>query len=228
MMKLKFVRKSSNEAIMFLVAVLGVMVISVSQVEALPITILNPSFEDPGLSDGLHVYNIANWDIDTANRAGVFNPTSASFTSVPDGFQTAWLNEGRIGQWLAGSSLTADTVYTLKVDIGRRKESGVDFPGYLVELVLNDPGRTVIALDDNTLTPSLGEFETSTVSFTALSGDPNLGKQLGIRFTTYGVQTNFDDVRLDAATTPEPGTIFLMGLGVLVLGIVVRQRRNKH
>jgi hypothetical protein len=233
-MKLKFVRKSSNKPIMFLVAVLGMVVIGISQVEALPIDILNASFENPGLSDDEHSPTIADWNIGVSKGAGVFNPTSAHFTGgdVPDGVQTAYLNDGAIGQWL-DSYLTVNTTYTLKVDIGHRSDTS--FPGYMVELVVKEiSGSTAIALDDSTLTPSPGEFATSIVSFTALPGDPNLNKRLGIRLTTDGVQTNFDNVRLDA--TPEPSTIFLMCLGILgLLGIIIRRRyhinlrlKNKH
>jgi hypothetical protein len=230
-MKLKFVRKSSNKPIMFLVAVLGMVVIGISQVKALPIN--NASFEDPGLLDyGDWSDTIENWNID--GTAGVFKPTSAHFTGgdVPDGVQTAYLNDGAIGQWL-DSDLTVNTTYTLKVDIGRRSDTS--FPGYMVEFVVEEnSGSTAIALDDSTLTPSPGEFATSIVSFTALPGDPNLNKRLGIRLTTDGVQTNFDNVRLDA--TPEPSTIFLMCLGILgLLGIIIRRRyhinlrlKNKH
>jgi hypothetical protein len=92
--------------------------------------------------------------------------------------------------------LTANTLYTLQVEVGNRLDT--PFPGYVVQLLA---GGVLLAEDNNSLSPADGTFATSTVTFTALPGDPNLGQPLEIRLRSFGRQTNFDDVRLTAVAS---------------------------
>jgi hypothetical protein len=92
---------TTNKRYVLLLSILAVLFGSVWQAEALSINILNPSFENPQFPDGGYtlpgtVNPIPDWNV--VGRAGVFNPTTSSFTNVPDGFQTAFINNGTIGQ----------------------------------------------------------------------------------------------------------------------------------
>jgi hypothetical protein len=63
--------------------------VEIPSVHAEPITISNPSFEEPSLPDGsFTIENITGWSVINTGNPGVFNPSSASFESVVDGVQT--------------------------------------------------------------------------------------------------------------------------------------------
>lgn len=186
------------------------------------ISVTNPGFESNALADGGFTLSITGWTI--AGSAGTYNPTSTQYPGgVPEGMNVAFINGGSISQVL-GATLTADTSYTLQVDVGDRADT--PFPVYSVGLYA---GGVLLAEDPGLLLPPNGTFLTSTVTFLALVGNPNLGQPLEIRLANNGVQTNFDNVRLEAldvAAIPEPGTCALVAMGLLPLaGSVVRRRR---
>jgi hypothetical protein len=163
--------------------------------------------------------------------AGTYKPTSDSFPFIPEGQNTADL--GGIND-LTSISQVLDAIllpgtYTLRVDVGDRLE--IDFAGYRIQLLA---GSSLLAEDNNTLTPIQGGFVTSTASFTALNADPRLGMPLEIRLSLVNPevrQTNFDNVRLDGrvavvSAVPEPTSILLTGLGVL--GVLFRGWINRR
>jgi hypothetical protein len=153
----------------------------------------------------------------------------------PDGVNNAFVNlppaSVGIGNGVVGltqtltSTLTPNTTYTLKVDVGNLQSFILNgnaydfngFPGYRAEILA---GGDVLAVDNNTLTPAEGKFLTSVVSYTASSNDPNIGKPLQIRLinidTGPGTEVDFDNVQLDATDVPEPTST----LGFLVVGAV--------
>lgn len=180
------------------------------------VNVANHSFEDQVLADGVNVVGIAGWG---NSSGGVFNPTTASFTTVPDGVNTAWLNGGSATQTLV-TALTANTAYTLMVDVGDRNDWAT-FPGYSVALLA---GNTVLA-SESSLTPNNG-WLTSTVNYSAFAGNPLLGSALTIRLTSNGTQVNFDNVRLDVSPIPEPETYALMLAGLGLVGFAVCRRSN--
>ena len=170
------------------------------------LTVVNPSFEAQILSDGgFSVGSPTGWT--ATNFTGIFNPATAHFPGeAPDGFNTAFSNGGDISQTL-NSAVTENTAYTLLVEVGNRLD--LPFPLYRVQLLADG---VLLAEDNNSLSPGNGEFLTSTVEFEALAGNPSLGGTLEIRLRGTGTQTNFDNVRLDATTIPEPSALSLLAM----------------
>lgn len=151
------------------------------------------------------------------------------------------VGDGEYGlQQQTSNVLTANTSYTLRVEIGNIT-SGTDlgsnfydfggFPGYRVDLLAIDNlgNVTVLTSDNNTLDGSIpeGDWATSTVSHTTGDSDAELGQFIGIRLVnlnqldpdnpTADVEVDFDNVRLDAIAIPEPASLILLGLGGMML-----------
>jgi len=185
------------------------------------VTVLNPSFEAPAVNQGQFTVGvIADWSVSAGNLpGGVFNPFGGTYNDLSDidGSQVAYSNGGIISQTLT-ETLQAGMTYTLMVEVGNRADT--NFAGYLIELLA---GTTVIASDNNGVAPANGEFLTSTIEYTAMAGDADLGEALSIQLRSFGIQTNFDNVRLngvdvDGGTTviptPTASLLSLMGLTV--------------
>lgn len=215
--------------------------------------IANAGFEDPILSEndftvtpppGWKLYDPSglvspNPGVTTNSIVGIYNPPPAAFPGeAPEGNNVSFIylvdqpGSGIVGltQTLK-STLTANTKYNLQVKVGDQLPFDTfdflaGFPGYRVELLA---GSTVLAFDDNTLTLTEGTFATSVVSFTTSNHLPNLGAPLGIRLINLlndrGVEVNFDDVKLDATSVPEPTSILgLLGFGVLGAGSFLKKK----
>jgi hypothetical protein len=183
---------------------------------AVPIAVDNPSFEDPVLFDNGFVGFAPEWDV---VNSGTFNPlVPFSYDFIPDGDNVAYGGSGGSLSQILDVSLQAGQLYTLEVEVGARGD-GTPFPGYAVQLLA---GGVVLA-EESSLAPAPGTFETSVVTYLAPADDPMLGSLLEVRLVSNGIQTNFDNVRLDAI--PEPGTLALLGLG---LGLLAGGRRLRR
>ena len=201
-----------NNQTLLLVATLCAGLLAAAGANATQVSVNNYSFESDVLADGFNIVGVTGW-----SGGGVFNPSIASFTSVPDGVNTLWINSGSAAQTLS-TVLTANMAYTLMVDVGDRIDWDT-FPGYSVALLA---GSTILA-SESSLMPNNG-FLTSTVNYTALAGNPFLGTALTILLTTNGTQVNFDNVRLDASPVPIPAAAWLLGSGLLGLVGVARRK----
>lgn len=211
--------------------------------QAVSVTINNPSFENPitpaATFQGSMTAGPAGWNVYNAGATntdryfGVWNPanTDSYRDPVPHGANIGVVfldndsNFAEAGlQQTLGSSLQLSTQYTLRVEVGNFDPGAgsapwdfTGFPGYRVDLLA---GTTVIASDNNTLSPGEGRFLTSTVSLTIGAGHPNFGQALGIRLVNLngpGVEVNFDRVTLDAVAVPEPAATGLIAFGALLL-----------
>ena len=215
------------------------------EVKAASINILNHSFEGPTAPQQRNGAffnergNINNWIATSPiGQTGIFNPSKSdantTFDSivfdsyydepVPDGVQVAWSNGGTISQQLS-ATLQSNTEYTLGVYVGQRNRSG--FVGYNIELLA---GNTVIA-SNNSITPAPGTFSLVNVHYTSSDNDPLIGQSLGIRLSSFGIQTNFDNVTLEATAVPEPltilGAVTAIGFGTMFKRKVAKDKHKK-
>ena len=133
-----------------------------ASVPAAPISITNPSFEDPVLpSDNSSTIGGINGWTTTSTVVGVARNLS-TIPIVRDGVQWAFANEGSVSQTLA-AVLTADTAYSLSVDFLRQIGCTlcVD-PTVSLSLLV---GATVLASDVfSYASVTEGEVETHTVN----------------------------------------------------------------
>jgi hypothetical protein len=127
------------------------------------------------------------------------------FNSIPDGITIAYSNNAGGTIMQSVGTVAANTTYTLRVDLGLRKD-GFESLGTVALLVGSTP---VYATG---VTPTLGNWSTFTAIYNAAAAD--LGKPLTIQLTATGMQSVFDNVRLDAS----PATPQIMILPQLAFG----------
>jgi hypothetical protein len=210
-----------NSRFILTTAMMGLLGAAVAM--ATPVTIVNFSFEDDVLVDGTFTTTtISGWTC-TTGSCGVYNPPFAAFSSQPnlpapaDLVNAAYSNSGTIAQILS-STVLPNTLYTLRVAVGNRKDT--PFPGYQVQLL---GGATILAQDNSILAVPDDAFQDSVITFLTGGSGGTIGQALQVRLISNGVQTMFDNVRLDASPSaiPEPGTVSMMliGLGAVVAGI---------
>jgi hypothetical protein len=124
--------------------------------------------------------------------------------------------------------LLPNTTYTLTVGVGYRKDLpglGYSFKGYGIELWA---GAVKLASDydashggTGAATPASDQWKDAVITYTSPSSVT--AANLEVRLIGYGIQTNYDNVRLDGTLVPEPSTALLGGLGMLAL---LRRRRG--
>ena len=177
-----------------------------AQVGAVPVPVNNPSFESPAVAE--EDFGAADgWVIAPGpGFAGVFNPTVVQVPAVPDGTQVAFAGIGGSLTQTLSSVLTANTLYTLQVDVGRRLDGSNAFIDHSVRLLA---GTTVVAEGSvSALAP--GQFKTLTLTFLTGAAHPELGSALGIQLVSpvpEGSQVLFDNVKLEENEDECPNSV---------------------
>lgn len=186
-----------------------------------PITVPNYSFELPaGCGSGCGT--ATSW---TVVNAGVFAPTASVYATLPDGVEAAWANGGGSLEQINLGAFAANTTYTLTVYVGAR--AGDPFGGEIYLL-----GNSASVASDVGTTPTTGTFTPWTITFDTATNPGVVGENIGIELYSSTLQTDFDDVTLNATSDapppggiPEPAMFALVGAGLL--GLVTRRRFAK-
>lgn len=218
--------------------------IGASNSVAANIAINNPSFEadvQSGCGSTAYTFNdVPGWSF--LNDAGVstFEPCTGPGGQFPGGIPNgvnvvAVSGPNVFGGPSAdlfqtlGTSLQANTTYTLAVWVGQRADDPIS--GYAVSLEANG----VVLVSDSSLRPAPGTFLEDILTYNSGANPAELGQNLvidlfgsGVSATGGGGQVDFDEVSLQATgvAAPEPG--FLTPLGLLVLGLAAWVRGNKE
>lgn len=191
----------------------------------------------------------ASWTWNGSSYAGWLKPADAVYPggagtdyntappvgSISDGAQVAYVNPGAALRQTLTTDLVSNAKYTLTFSVGHRADFA--FPGtYAVQLLA---GSTVLATVTNPVSPVAGSFLQASLTFTSLPvSAPHAGQPLAINIlvggaASSGLQANFDNFSLSAisnvAFVPEPGSLALLGTGVLILAVgVKRSGSRKH
>ncbi len=237
----------SNKLGLFKIAIASsfLVIVPQGQVKAALLTVANNSFEAPIITAPQGFTNdntITGWVVTPTGsaQAGLLNPFQAqnsAFTNgtvlnntfynpgvgAPNGSQIAYSNGGTISQTLTGTTLQADTKYTLSASVGRRRIVG-NFSGlYNIELYA---GTNFLASKDDII-PNLGDFADVSFSYTTAGIGTLPTGDLRIVLTSNGTQVGFDNITLDATPDiPEPSAILgLLGFGLLGIASKLRQKQ---
>jgi hypothetical protein len=243
LMRRRFVRESTRPGgqrrvtSLCALAVVG-SVSLVASVQAAPVSVGNAGFESPADAEGafgvVDVWTTSTSGITNGAQFGAYNPGAADYPggTAPEGLNVGWIynvyapsEEPYNMEQTLSAVLTAGTRYTLTVEVG----NPLTYPGnnpYQVQLLA---GSTVLAMDDNSLTIPKGTFQTSTVTYDATAGDPQLGQALTIRLVNLpdanASEVDFDNVRLNATAIPEPAA--LATLPLLAAASLSRRSRRR-
>jgi hypothetical protein len=195
----------------------------------------NASFQDtstspltsPCVGPETCLYNaspIPGWVI--TGVTGLFEPSSAYFNlPLPDSNILAYTNGGSISQTLTGVTLLPNSIYTLSVDVGRRKDVGELVASYSISLAAGSGFSCTTGGPIGNA--GSGAFFDQILTCTTGATVPS--DFLEIVLTGSGRQVDFDNVRLNVVSAPEPSALVLMLTGLGVVGLLfAHARRNRY
>ncbi len=201
---------------------------------AVPINIVNYSFEDPyclpaGQPLTIHVVCApVGWNAPGGSNGEAFLPDNI-WTSVPQGVQVGYSNgPGDTLTQTLTTDIAPNTTYTLSVWVSTRVGGAFDPE---IELLAGDSLTSLITLNNSNpgtnLAPTLIDYEGLeqytwvdwTATYTTSSSGAVIGQPLEISLGADAVQVDFDDVTLtsDDPSVPEPAMFVLVGVGLIVL-----------
>ena len=200
------------------------------------IPIANASFETPGTSPSTACgtgcsYNygpLPGWSV---IGGGTWQPGSFFTSPVPDGSLIGFVNATRsLSQTLTGDSVLANSVYTLSVFVGDRTDG--DSGNYTLSLdtIVGGVTTTLCSFTSNASMIKSGTFQVEGCTYTSPSSVPS--GNLFLQLTANSGQLDVDNVSLtvQSATTnvPEPSSVLLLSVGMLLLVATLMVRRKKE
>jgi hypothetical protein len=170
---------------------------------AVPIALVNPSFESPAGAQGTVAGKPDGWVASNQDPYGVYNPAPGVYTnevsdilpSPAQGSQVLWINAGNYLAQFLTNTLAANQTYALSGAIGNRGDGYGMLPADQ-EYVALLAGSTIIAQNTNLPHPGPGGFLPWSITYTSsASGFPS--GPLQIRLGQAGVgEVNFDNISL--------------------------------
>ena len=202
-------------------------VLGVGHVQAATVFIINHSFEDDDIADNTNSNSApSGWSVTGAgasyldrNGTGGFNDLIDPTPDPDDSEQMAWSNGNDFYQ-LTGTAIAANTTYTLTVDVGDRTDTTFQVSELRLGVGASFGSNLLTPTVISNTTPvndtgSSDGWQTWTTTFTT-GASPTAGN-LRIEILNSGVQSLYDNVRLESSPIPEPSTALLGALGSLIL-----------
>jgi hypothetical protein len=199
------------------------------------VSVWTASTADPkGFADG----------VNGAGSFGVFKPGPLQYPSgIPGGSNVGYLYgttySPSFSQVLSATLLANDT-YTLTVWFGQRVDTNNGCNGSNVALEAGGVVLNSLAQDTVNTCPAVrGVFQEVTVSYTTGANPARLGDPLEIVLTANGSGSQFEtseidfdnvalsDTRSSVASTPEPASMAMLGLGLIGLAALRPRRARK-
>jgi hypothetical protein len=150
------------------------------------------------------------------------------FSSVPDGSLVGYVNATRsLTQDLTGQSLLANSLYTFSFYVGDRADGASGNYTISLDTILGGVTSTLCTVTGNASTIARGTFQLDSCSYTS-GGSGFPGGDLFLVFTANSAQLDVDNVSLTAQSVPEPSSVLLLGVGMLLLVATLMAGRKKE
>lgn len=207
----------------------GLLALTLSgQVAAYAVSLANPSFESPVLSDGTHQQGGSGWQF-SGPDVGTFNPSPSSYANgAPEGQNVGFIANGVIVA-TTSETLVANQTYRVRFAVGNRSDNPLPGNATMTLSVYGfntrrSPDGASAAIQTSIAPPPAGTFVYQDFTFTTTNATPNLGLPIAIQLTAFPTpaQFNIDDFSFNVGngfvqrSVPVDQPVALIGLGLLV------------
>lgn len=164
--------------------------------ETIPLS--NATFDEDLLLEGEWQTSLSGWSV--VGTAGVFNPTEVHYPSE-DGSRNnvGFTNNGTLVQ-VTSEMLTADTLYTLSLEVGQRNDMTTQTP---VTLRFVAGGEVLAQSGGYSIDP--GQWRNASLTLLATGAQP-IGQPLEIHLISTETQVHYDNLSLTKGPTNSGGS----------------------